>query len=80
MPIAWKGSLAQNAGMIYRESDGKTQVRIHGYVDCELPMPQHMFNKREKSYKSMDYTIYTILFSGKSASTDDAKQSDAILV
>jgi superfamily II DNA or RNA helicase len=77
MPIAWKGSLAQYAGRIHRESDGKTQVTIHDYVDCGLPMLQRMFNKREKSYKSMGYTL---LFSGESASTDRAKQSEAVLV
>ena len=77
MPIAWKGSLAQYAGRIHRESDGKTQVTIHDYVDCGLPMLQRMFNKREKSYKTMGYTI---LFSGESASPDEAKQLEAVLV
>ena len=77
MPIAWKGSLAQYAGRIHRESDGKTQVTIHDYVDCGHPMLQRMFNKREKSYKAMSYTI---LFSSESASTDKAKQFEAVLV
>jgi len=77
MPIAWKGSLAQYAGRIHRESDGKTQVTIHDYVDCGLPMLQRMFNKREKSYKAMGYTI---LFSRESASTDKANQFEAVLV
>jgi superfamily II DNA or RNA helicase len=57
MPIAWKGSLAQYAGRIHRESDGKELVTIHDYVDCSLPMLQRMFNKREKSYKAMGYQI-----------------------
>ncbi|MFW2373637.1 MAG: TOTE conflict system archaeo-eukaryotic primase domain-containing protein [Gammaproteobacteria bacterium] len=57
MPIAWKGSLAQYAGRIHRESDGKERVTIYDYVDCSLPMLQRMFNKREKSYKSMGYKI-----------------------
>ncbi len=57
MPIAWKGSLAQYAGRIHRESDGKECVTIHDYVDCTLPMLQRMFNKREKSYKAMGYQI-----------------------
>jgi len=57
MPIAWKGSLAQYAGRIHRESDGKERVTIHDYVDCSLPMLQRMFKKREKSYKSMGYQI-----------------------
>lgn len=57
MPIAWKGSLAQYAGRIHRESDGKERVTIHDYVDCSLPMLQRMFNKREKSYRAMGYRI-----------------------
>lgn len=77
MPIAWKGSLAQYAGRIHRESDGKTQVTIHDYVDCGLPMLQRMFNKREKSYKSMGYTV---LFSGESDNSNGTRQFDAMLV
>jgi len=46
MRIAWKGTLAQYAGRIHRESDGKLRVTIHDYVDCSLPMLQRMFNKR----------------------------------
>lgn len=57
MPIAWKGSLAQYAGRIHRESDGKECVTIHDYVDCSLPILQRMFNKREKIYKAMGYQI-----------------------
>ena len=57
MPIAWKGSLAQYAGRIHRESDGKERVTIYDYVDCSLPMLKRMFNKREKSYKAMGYQI-----------------------
>jgi superfamily II DNA or RNA helicase len=57
MPIAWKGLLAQYAGRIHRESDGKERVTIYDYVDCSLPMLQRMFNKREKSYKAMGYQI-----------------------
>jgi hypothetical protein len=53
------------------------QVTIHDYVDCGLPMFQRMFNKREKSYKAMSYTLF---FSGESASKDKAKQFEAVLV
>ncbi|EOX1813968.1 DEAD/DEAH box helicase [Vibrio cholerae] len=55
MPIAWKSTLAQYAGRIHREAEGKTQVTIHDYVDCTLPMLQRMFKKREKSYKAIGY-------------------------
>lgn len=57
MPIAWKGSLAQYAGRIHRDSDGKDCVTIYDYVDYSLPMLQRMFNKREKSYEAMGYQI-----------------------
>ena len=57
MPIAWKGLLAQYAGRIHRESDGKTQVTIVDYVDASLPMLNRMFLKREKGYKAMGYKI-----------------------
>lgn len=58
MPIAWKGSLAQYAGRIHREVEGKELVTIFDYVDVSLPMLQRMFNKREKGYKAMGYQIH----------------------
>jgi superfamily II DNA or RNA helicase len=57
MPIAWRGALAQYAGRIHREVDGKTLVTIHDYVDSDIPMLQRMFAKREKSYKAMGYKM-----------------------
>ena len=57
LPIAWKGSLAQYAGRIHREFDGKNQVTIYDYVDSSLPMLERMFLKREKGYKAMGYQI-----------------------
>jgi len=59
MPVSWKGSLAQYAGRIHRESKGKDQVTIFDYVDSSLPMLQRMFKKREKGYKLMGYKINT---------------------
>ncbi|MCF6301394.1 MAG: DEAD/DEAH box helicase, partial [Proteobacteria bacterium] len=57
MPIAWKGLLAQYAGRIHRESEGKNQVCIYDYVDSSLPMLERMFSKRERAYKAMGYKI-----------------------
>ncbi len=73
MPIAWKGSLAQYTEGIHRESDGKVRVTVYDYVDCGFSMLQRMFNKREKSYKTMGYTIH---FAGESA--DTANQIDTV--
>ena len=60
MPIAWKGALAQYAGRIHREADGKTLVTIHDYVDSYIPMLQRMFAKRERSYKAMGYKMAVV--------------------
>ncbi len=60
MPIAWKGSLAQYAGRIHRESDGKDVVTIFDYVDISLPMLKRMFTKREKGYKNMGYQLRVV--------------------
>jgi len=57
LPIAWRGSLAQYAGRIHRESEGKDLVTIYDYVDSSIPMLERMFNKREKGYKAMGYQI-----------------------
>lgn len=57
MPVSWKGSLAQYAGRIHRESEGKDRVTIFDYVDTSLPMLQRMFKRREKGYKLMGYDV-----------------------
>jgi len=57
MPISWKGTLAQYAGRIHRESEGKKRVMIFDYVDSSLPMLQRVFQKREKGYKAMGYDV-----------------------
>jgi superfamily II DNA or RNA helicase len=60
MPIAWKGTLAQYAGRIHREYEGKHEVTICDYVDTNLPMLDRMYNKRKKGYLAMGYTIQKI--------------------
>jgi len=57
MPISWKGTLAQYAGRIHRESEGKVLVTIFDYVDSSLPMLQRMYLKRDKGYKVMGYNV-----------------------
>lgn len=43
LPISWKGSLAQYAGRIHRQAEGKEQLIIYDYVDHSLPMLERMF-------------------------------------
>ena len=57
LPISWKGSLAQYAGRIHRQSDGKERVIIYDYVDYSLPMLERMFRKRQRGYEALGYTI-----------------------
>jgi superfamily II DNA or RNA helicase len=57
LPIAWKGSLAQYAGRLHREVEGKEAVTIYDYLDSSLPMLQRMFQKREKGYAAMGYDV-----------------------
>lgn len=57
MPISWKGSLAQYAGRIHRQAEGKERVIIYDYVDYSLPMLERMFRKRQRGYEALGYTI-----------------------
>lgn len=42
MPIAWKGTVAQYAGRLHREFEGKEEVRIYDYVDVHIPVLERM--------------------------------------
>ena len=57
LPISWKGSLAQYAGRIHRQTEGKDKVVIYDYVDIALPTLQRMFQRRTKGYDAMGYTM-----------------------
>jgi len=59
LPISWKGTLAQYAGRIHRQIEGKEEVTIYDYVDASLPMLQRMFKRRSKGYNAMGYEINT---------------------
>ncbi len=36
-------------------SPGKTEVRIYDYVDREVPLLAHMFEKRMRGYRAIGY-------------------------
>lgn len=57
MPISWKGTLAQYAGRLHRNYDGKKEVRIYDYVDVQIPMLDRMHHKRLKGYKELGYQV-----------------------
>ncbi len=57
MPIAWKGTLAQYAGRLHRNYDGKRDVQIWDYVDLNIPVLERMYHKRMKGYADLGYRI-----------------------
>lgn len=57
MPVSWRGTLAQYACRLHRLHEGKREVRIYDYVDCQVPLLARMHQKRLKGYKSMDYEV-----------------------
>ena len=63
LPISWKGNIAQYAGRLHRNFEGKKEVRIYDYVDIRVPLCDTMYRKRLKGYASVGYG--TISTSGK---------------
>ena len=57
MPISWKGTLAQYAGRLHRNYEGKSEVRIYDYVDVHVPALERMYHKRMKGYTELGYQI-----------------------
>ncbi len=57
MPISWRGTLQQYVGRLHRLHTGKTEVRVHDYIDGAVPMLSRMFVKRRRGYEAVGYTI-----------------------
>lgn len=55
LPISWKGLVAQYAGRLHRENEGKKDVRIYDYIDIHEPICDSMYRKRLKGYASIGY-------------------------
>lgn len=59
MPISWKGSLQQYAGRLHRQATGKLGVSIIDFVDAGHPALLRMWEKRQKGYRAMGYSLVT---------------------
>ena len=57
LPVAWKGIVAQYAGRLHREFEGKHDVQIYDYIDIRVPVCESMYRKRLKGYASIGYRI-----------------------
>lgn len=59
LPIAWKGKVAQYAGRLHRNYEGKTEVQIYDYIDINVPVLERMYQKRLKGYAAIGYKVKT---------------------
>ena len=57
MPISWKGTVAQYAGRLHRNYEGKREVWIYDYVDIHIPSLERMYHKRLKGYAELGYQV-----------------------
>lgn len=57
LPVSWKGLVAQYAGRLHRENEGKADVRIYDYIDIHEPVCENMYRKRLKGYSAIGYQI-----------------------
>lgn len=55
LPISWKGLLAQYAGRLHRDYEGKKNVLIYDYIDVHHPVCETMYRRRLKGYASIGY-------------------------
>lgn len=53
MPIAWKGTIAQYAGRLHRNDEGKNEVLIYDYVDVHIPVLERIYHKRLTENRSI---------------------------
>ena len=57
LPISWKGNIAQYAGRLHRDYEGKNEVRIYDYIDIRIPLCDSMYRKRLRGYASVGYGV-----------------------
>ena len=46
LPISWKGNIAQYAGRLHRDYEGKNEVSMYDYIDIRIPLCDSMYRKR----------------------------------
>ena len=59
LPVSWKGIVAQYAGRLHREYEGKSEVLIYDYIDIHVPICEKMYRKRMKGYAAIGYRVRT---------------------
>lgn len=75
LPISWKGLVAQYAGRLHRENEGKKDVRIYDYIDIHEPVCKNMYRKRLKGYSAIGYRVLSKDTQTLFDNTDDLQTS-----
>lgn len=57
LPVSWKGTLAQYAGRLQRTLPGKSEIRVHDYVDVEIPILARMAARRHRALRALGFTV-----------------------
>lgn len=55
LPITDHSLLKQATGRIERVCEGKERITVYDYLDSEIPIAMHMYQKRLKTYKDNGY-------------------------
>ncbi|MCF8145896.1 MAG: DEAD/DEAH box helicase [Deltaproteobacteria bacterium] len=57
LPVSWRGTLAQYAGRLHRNHEGKSEVIIFDYADLNIPMLAKMYERRRVGYRNIGYEL-----------------------
>ncbi len=57
LPVSWRGRITQYVGRLHRRHTGKREVRVHDYVDLNVPVCNRMFDRRSAGYEALGYKI-----------------------
>jgi superfamily II DNA or RNA helicase len=56
-PLAFKGRLVQYVGRVLRQTETKSRVEVHDYVDVNVPVLARMHAKRLSAYAGLGFDI-----------------------
>jgi superfamily II DNA or RNA helicase len=57
LPVSWRGTLAQYAGRLHRNHQGKSEVIIFDYADLNISMLAKMYERRRVGYRNIGYEL-----------------------
>lgn len=56
-PLAFKGRLVQYVGRVLRQTEAKSRVEVHDYVDVNVPVLARMHAKRLAAYAELGFDV-----------------------